>query len=124
MMKCMAVLLLVTIASLLGPATAQNSQKLSSSGKPNSGSEHTATKPITPKSAMPTARTSSSVVPPGSTRGKNTNAELTRLERQQIKPENQKKTAKPAPAPKPAGTAKGNGSGINFAYQKPGAKKQ
>jgi hypothetical protein len=124
MMKYKALWLSVTIATGLCLATAQNSQVRSSSAaaKAEANSPQGATKPLTPKSAMPPARKSSAVVPHPSTSGPKTTAELSRLERQNIKTASPKKPAKSASLPKPAGTAgtsNTSGSGINFTYQKP-----
>jgi hypothetical protein len=123
-MKYRAVCLFVTIAAWTGQGAAQNSQVHSSSAKSSEDSLHAATKPLTPKSAMPQSHKSSNVTPNASAKSRNTNAELTRLEQQNIKAGASKKPATGAVAPKPAGASNANGSGINFNYQKPTTAKQ
>ena len=120
-MKCRIAFLFVTVAALICVASAQNS-KVGSSAKSGSDPLKTATQPLTPKSAMAPPRKSSVAVPKAATSGRNTSAELTRLERQGVKAGGSKssnKGASKANSVKPAGTSSGSGSGINSSYQKP-----
>ena len=126
-MKQRAICLIVSTVSLLGLATAQNSQVRSSSTRTGStktspDSLHKATKPLTPKSAMPTHHKSAAGVPKASTSTGKTNAELTHLERQPIKAKSSNsgiaRAPKGASAPRPADQS-ASGSAINFNYQKP-----
>jgi hypothetical protein len=121
MMKYRVVCLFVTFAAGICLATAQDSQVRSASPKSGPDPLQTATKPLTPKSAMPPQRKSSAAVPNPATANHNTTAELTHLERQNIKaPSAKSNSTGPAKsAPKSAGTSAANGSGINFKYQKP-----
>ncbi len=91
MMKCRVACLVATVAAEICLATAQSSKTHSSSAKPDSDRMQAATKPITPKSAMP-AKRKSSIAPSASQGSGNANAELTRLERQPIKAGNGKNT--------------------------------
>ncbi|HWW13956.1 MAG TPA: hypothetical protein VN310_04775 [Candidatus Dormibacteraeota bacterium] len=124
MMKHKTGCLFAVIAAGLCLATAQNPKVHSSSAEPKSGakSHEAATKPLTPKSAMPPAHKSSAAVPHTSTSSQKTSAELARLEHQNVKGATPKKPAKAASAPKPAGTPNARGSEINFNYQKPATK--
>ena len=105
--------------ALIGLATAQNSQVHSSSAKSISDPLQSATKPLTPKSAMPSSshKSSAAALPP-STIGK-TNAELSRVEREKIKtgpsPSASKDSPKLASAPK----SNEANPAINYKYQKP-----
>jgi hypothetical protein len=121
MMKYRVVCLFVTVAAGICLATAQNSQVRSSSTKSGPDSLQTATKPLTPKSAMP-VHPKSSAAPAVSTSGQKTSTELTHLERQNIKAQSPKSgstgPAKSASVPKPTQTS-ASGSGIDFKYQKP-----
>jgi hypothetical protein len=118
-MKFRIVLLLVTLAAGLNPATAQNSQGRSSTAQKDP--LQTATNPLTPKSAMPAQHKSTAVAPLAAKNGENTTAELTHLEQQNIKARTVKGTspAKNPAAAKTAGTPAANNSKINFKYQKP-----
>jgi hypothetical protein len=122
MLKCRAVCWFVMAAASIG-ATAQNSQVHSSSTKSSSGPLQTATKPLTPKSAMPSQHKSAIAVPKASTGARNTTAELTNLEQQQSKAGGPKSgstgAAKSASARRSADSSARSGSGINFKYQKP-----
>jgi negative regulator of sigma E activity len=115
------VLCFVTVAAGICLATAQNSQVHSSSAKSSSDSLQKATKPLTPKSAMPPQHKSSGVVPGASTSGQNTSKELDRLEHQSIKTPSTKSSTAPAKRAAVNSPAKssGNDSGINATYQKP-----
>jgi hypothetical protein len=120
-MKYRVVCWFVAAAALICLATAQNSQVRASSAKAGPDPLQTATKPLTPKSAMPAQRKSSVAEPIASTSSRNTTAELTHLERQNIKAGGSKSGAGPAKsasAPKSANTSAGR-SGIDFKYQKP-----
>ena len=108
----------IAAAALIGVgAVAQNSQVHSPTAKSDQDL-HAASKPLTPKSAMPSKRTSSSAVPKASKSDGNATAELTHLERQDTKGGGSTSgAAKGVSAPKPAAAA--SGSGINFKYQPP-----
>jgi hypothetical protein len=127
MMNYRAICLLATVAAWTCLGAAQTSQ-VHSTAKPSEDSLHAANKPLTPKSAMPQSRKPSSVAPNALAKSRNTNAELTRLEQTNIKAAGStgtsKKPATGASAPKPAGASNGNGSAINFNYQKPTTSKQ
>jgi hypothetical protein len=122
-MKYRVAILFVTVAAGICVATAQSSQAQAATPKSKPDPMLAATKPLTPKSAMPAKSKSSVAAPTASQNAAKTNAELTHLERQPIKAgasDNSKAgAAKGASAPKPAGTANANGSGINFTYEKP-----
>jgi hypothetical protein len=123
MMKYRFVCLFVTIAAGLCLAPAQNSKVRASSATPHPDPLQAATKPLTPKSAMPSHRKSSVAVPPASTSGRNTTAELTRMERQNGKASGSKGgdkgPAKSSSVRKSADPSAGSGPGINSKYQKP-----
>jgi hypothetical protein len=101
-------------------ATGQTSQTRSSSAKTGSDPVKAATKPLTPKSAMPAPRKSSAAVPNTPKGGSNATTELNRLEHQPASGGTAKSTP-PAKVtvPKTSTASAGNGSGINFKYQKP-----
>jgi hypothetical protein len=111
----------VTAAALICVASAQNS-RVGSPAESGPDPLKTAIQPLTPKSAMAAPRKSSVAVPKAATSGRDTNADLTRLERQGIKTgiskSGNKRSSKANPV-KPAGTSSGSGSGINSSYQKP-----
>jgi hypothetical protein len=117
MMKC-STFLVVTVAPLICLASAQNSKVGSPAATSGADPLKTVTQPLTPKSAMAPRPKSSVAVPKASTSGRDTKAELNRLERQGIKTGGNKGASK-ANSVKPAGTSSGSGSGINFSYQKP-----
>jgi len=120
MMKHRLVCLLATVLAGACLASAQNSQGHSPSAKPAPDPLKGATKPLTPKSAMPSPHKSSLAVPGPhtSTKGKNTDLELTRLERQRITTTSPNtRVANSVPARKPA--VNQMGSGIDFKYQQP-----
>lgn len=120
MMKHRLVCLLATVVAGACLASAQNSQSHSSSVKPAPDRLEGATKPLTAKSAMPSPHKSSLAVPGAhtSTKGQNTDMELTRLERQRVKTTSPNtRSASSVPARKPAVNQKG--SGIDFKYQQP-----
>ena len=121
MMKLRIACLFVTVAASISLATAQNSGGRSSSAKAGRDPLQTAIKPLTPKSVTTPTRKSSVAVPRAS-KGSNAAAELTHLERQNIKAGSKSRGAGPAKgisAPKSAGTTARTGSGINFKYEKP-----
>jgi hypothetical protein len=122
-MKHKTIFLFLALAAMIGLATAQSSQGHSLSGS-KSGADP-ATKPLSPKSAMPAHKSSvpAPVVP--SAKG-STTTELNHLEHQN--PHATKGSAaraKSTPAPKPAvqpkstETSTAKGSGVDFKYQKP-----
>jgi len=116
--------LLGTAGVLICLASGQTAAVGSSSAK--SGSDlKSVTKPLTAKSAMPAPHKSSPSVPATPTRQRSTNAELTRLEGQGMKPPAAKSgktgAAKSSPV-KPLSPSPGSGSGINASYQKPRVK--
>jgi len=125
MIKYRYALFLMTVAGLLGLAVGQNSKGASSPSKPANDSLRNATKPITPKSAMPAQRKGAVASPKPATRQSSTSTELSRLERQSSKATASKNTS-PAPAnstqAKPKATS-GNASKIDFKYQKPAGQK-
>jgi cytoskeletal protein RodZ len=113
--------LIVTVTAAICLATAQSSQLPSSSGKSSPNPLHASTKPLTPKSAMPTSRKASGATQ--NTSKSSTTAELVRLEQPPNKAAASKSgttaPGKPAPIAKSTGTSDGKNSGINFKYQKP-----
>jgi hypothetical protein len=123
--------LFMTLAALICLATAQSSTQRSkvgsssaktSSAKKGADPLKTATNPLTPKSAMPTAHKSPVAVPGAPKSDRSSSAELTRLERQPGKAgakSGNTVPAKAASAPKSAEASAGTGSAINFKYQKP-----
>ena len=123
MMNLRIACLFVTVAASISLATAQNSGGRSSSAKAGRDPLQTATKPLTPKSITTPRRKSSVAVPKASKSSPNAAAELTHLERQNIKAGDSKSRgagpAKGISAPKSAGTTARTGSGINFKYEKP-----
>ena len=129
MMKCRMVCLSVVLA-LLGLAPAQSSQARSSSaksGSAKSGSAKsssdpltTSTKPLTPKSAMPSHRKGAVATPKAAASTSRTTAQLGHLERQNSQAVNSKSgSASPAKAPVKSAASSGSSSKIDFKYQKP-----
>jgi len=123
MMKSMIVGLLATFVAGICLATAQSSKAHSSSTKTGSDPLTTATKPLTPKSAMEPRHKSAAVLPSSNKSAARTSTELSRLERHPAKTTNEKSTAsvKAASVPKTGSsdpTAVSN-SRTNFKYQKP-----
>jgi hypothetical protein len=122
--KYKAICLSIMLSGLIGMASAQKSQVHSPTAKPDPNLT-AATKPLTPKSAMPPAKSSSSPAMPATTKSNaNANKELSHLERQDIHAggANKSGAAKSASTPKPAAAAKD--SGINATYEKPKAGRQ
>lgn len=113
------VFLFIAVAGSIGLATAQSSQTHSSSTKTGPDSLKSATAPLTPKSAMPRQSKSSVAVPSAPTTSQKTPAELTRLERQNIRAAGPKSNnagpAKVAPAKSEATPSEK----LDFRYQKP-----
>jgi len=121
MMKC-RIRILVTVAALIGLATSQNAKVGLSSAASAQDPLKTATKPLTPKSAIQPRSRSSAPLPNASTNSRKTNAELARLERQSTKTGGSKggnTGAAKAASIKPLGNPSKSGSGINSSYQKP-----
>ena|ERR1700674_1041306 len=122
MLKHRMILLCVTVAALVGFATAQNSKPKTSPSKSSAPTAKSSTKPLTPKSAMTPAH-KTSVTVPNASNSRKTNAELTRLERQNVRAGTPKSnsggTVPKVPATKSDTKASANGSGINSSYQKP-----
>jgi len=111
----------------LSLAAAQSSKVHTTSANTGPDPARVATKPLTPKSAMPAKGKSSAVAAATSApkTGSKTDAELSRLERQPIKaanPNANKATVKSPAVSKPV-AANANGSGINSTYQKPAINK-
>jgi hypothetical protein len=103
-------------------AAGQNSQSHSATAK-SDAKLHAATKPLTPKSAMP-AKSKSASAPIASNHSAKTNTELKRLERQPpIRASNGGSAGAAKGAAKPAATPNANGSGINATYHPPATKK-
>ena len=89
----------------------------------------TVTKPLTEKSAAPAPHKSSIVTPQKPAGKANTNAELSRLERQKIVLSNNPKTVtasatKNTSSGKPAETSAGSSVPIDYKYQKPAGGRQ
>jgi hypothetical protein len=121
-MKFKILLLLVAAAACTSLLQGQSSKPHSTSTGSTSGTASlNATKPLTPKSAMPSHR-KAAVAAPRARNNANTTAQLTQLERQNSKANSLKSTGT-APA-KPVTLKSGSGpteknSGIDFKYQKP-----
>jgi hypothetical protein len=115
--------LFVTVTAAICLTAAQSSQLPSSTGKSSPDPLHASTKPLTPKSAMPSPRKPSGPTPNTPKSSANTTTELVRLEQQPNRAAASKngaaELAKPAPIAKSTGTSQGKNSGINFNYQKP-----
>lgn len=122
-MKHRVVCLFIAVATAIGLATAQSSQVRSSSTKASPDPLKASTKPLTPKSPLAPGHKTPVAVTNTSKGGRNTTAELTHLERQNIKGSGSKSgstgPAKGASVAKSADTSAAKGQGINFKYQKP-----
>jgi hypothetical protein len=108
----------VTVIAGVGLAAAQDSKAASGKATPDPGKA--ATKPLTPKSAMPQPHKSTAVVPNASSSGRTT-AELNHLAQQPIKSSSAKNSAagaRVAPV-KSANASAGSGPKINATYRKP-----
>ncbi len=108
--------------------TAQSSQSHLSPAEPPDPLK-TVTKPLTEKSVTPAQHKSSVVMPQRSAGKADTNAELSRLERQKIVLSNNPKSVAPstlknASSPKPAETSAGSSPPIDYKYQKPAGGRQ
>lgn len=109
----------MTGMAMVGQATAQNSTSASSS-KSGADSVKAATKPLTPRSAMPAAHKGSAALPKRGTN--NTNAELTQLERGHgAAVPKDSATAKVAPYKSARSSA--SGPKIDYKYEKPAGGK-
>jgi hypothetical protein len=98
-------------------ATSQNSSR-PTSAKPGQDPLQDVNKPLTPKSAMPSARKSPAAVPAPATGTQKTNQELSRLEREKAKAgssDGSRVTSNGSSVPK----ATSSNSAINFKYKKP-----
>jgi len=117
----------LSVVALIGLAAGQSSKTRSSSARSDSDPVKAATKPLTPKSAMPSHRRPVAAAPKPATNRSKTTAELTHLERgQNLKTggSNSSSTALPkSPSAKSTATPARSGSGIDFKYQKPVAQK-
>jgi hypothetical protein len=125
-MKHKIIFFFLALAAMIGLATAQSSQGRSLSGS-KSGADP-ATKPLSPKSAMPAQHKSSVPAPVVPSATGSTTSELNQLEHQNPHASSSTKgtaRTKSAPAPKPAAqpksteTSTAKGSGVDFKYQKP-----
>jgi hypothetical protein len=119
MMKLRVACLLVTVGALICLAPAQETQAHSTSASAKSTPDplQAATKPLSPKSAMPAPRKPAPAIPPKG--GTNTTAELTHLEQQNVKAGGPKSNAAPAKAAPLKSADSSAGNGINFKYEKP-----
>src|ERR1700694_939444 len=120
-MKYRIACLFIATAAITGLSPAQSSHSSSSTAGSGSGSLKSSTKPLTPKSAMPSHRKTASVVPKA-TGTTNTTAQLSHLERQNGKANSPKSpgAASGKDATLKSGSAPaGKGSAIDFKYQKP-----
>jgi hypothetical protein len=122
MMKYGIVYLLVVGVAFTSLSLGQSSRPRSSASSASAGSDSlkAATKPLTPKSAMPSHRQTAAA--PKRTSSTNTTAKLAQLERQNSKPNRSTSsgTAGGKDATLKSGTPPaGKGSGIEFKYQKP-----
>lgn len=110
--------LLATIIAVIGLAAAQSPKPLTSSTNSSPDPVKAATRPITPKSAMSAPRKAAPVVPNGSS--KNTNAELSQLERGQGTAASKSSGAAKVAPVKPA---KSSTPKIEYRYQPPAGGK-
>src|SRR5258708_32646603 len=110
----------LSVVAWIGLASGQSSKPLSSSAKLDSDPLKAATKPLTPKSAMPSHRKTAVAATKSTKRGSNATAELAHLERQNSKAAGSK-TGSTAPGKSTPGKSvpSRSGSKINFKYQKP-----
>lgn len=115
---------IANVAAALGQSSSSSSSPVAAK---SSGSESgkdpikSATKPLTPKSAMPEQRKLAAVVPPAT--GAHTSSELGRMERSSVRASNSKpegsSAAKVPSITKSSGTAPSQSQSMNFKYQKP-----
>ena len=126
MIKHKVLYVFATVIAGLSLAAGQSSKVHTTSANTGPNPTKVATKPLTPKSAMPKGK-SSTAAPATSTpkTASKTDAELSRLERQPIKAANPNanKAAVKSPAVSKPVAANANGSGINSTYQKPAINK-
>ena len=123
MKKSRVVSLLMNAVTMTALCVAQSAEPPSSPAKTAKDPLANATKPITPKSAMPAHRKSPGALPAAS--GKNTTAELTHLENQKISTKNVSNgSGKSAAGTKLAETSQPSGPAIDYKYQKPVGGKQ
>lgn len=118
-MKYRIACLFIATAAITSLSPAQSSH--SSSSTAGSGSLKSSTKPLTPKSAMPSHRKTATVAPKA-TGTTNTTAQLSHLERQNGRANGPKSpgAASGKDATLKSGSAPaGKGSAIDFKYQKP-----
>jgi hypothetical protein len=111
----------ITLAASTCLSLAQSSQVGASSAKPGPDPLQTATKPLTPKSAMPPQRKPSAEVPSAASSRK-TSTELARLERQNnsaVTSSSDARSAKGPSVPKSADPSAAQDPPINFKYKKP-----
>ena len=118
-MKCRIYCWFAAAAALVCLATAQSSQVHSSSIKSVPDPGKTATQPLTPKSAMPAQHKASAVAPSVPNNTNHANAELSHLERQNIKASGSKSSNSPSAKVPSVPKSPDAGSGINSTYQKP-----
>jgi hypothetical protein len=120
MMKCRIVFFCAFGLGLVALAAAQNTQVRSSYAKSTPDPLQGSIKPLTPKSAMPSSRKSSTAVvpPPSATTGK-TNAELSRVEREKIKTGSSQSGSKEAPKVAFVPKSTEENPAINYKYQTP-----
>lgn len=129
MMKRKTLSWLITAVAGIGVATAQGSPKTSSSGKSASDPLQAATKPLTPKSETSSTRRRPPVgMPVATTKTSNRDAELNRLESQNIHSTGTKNAGSPratkvTPITSTATSSKA-GSGINATYKAPATPKK
>ncbi|HVI08655.1 MAG TPA: hypothetical protein VND65_10210 [Candidatus Binatia bacterium] len=111
---------LVAIGILIGVAAAQSTQthsSVNSSGKSGPDPLQTATKPLTPKSAMPAPRKTAPAAPSTRSNAK-AGAELSRMERTNIKASNAASSTTKAPPVQASSGARPNPP-IIYTYQQP-----
>jgi hypothetical protein len=113
---------LATAAIFTCVATAQNSQLYLSTSRPAPDPLKNATKPLTEKSAATVHHPSPVVMPQKPASGGNTNAELSRLERQKVtakSPKTGSASSVPRTSSSKTGDSTESSAAINYKYQKP-----
>jgi hypothetical protein len=118
MRKRTSAILPVIILAAVGLTAAQSTQT-KPLVKSDVSSRPPATKPLTPKSAMPAPHKSSTGVPKVTATGAHNSAELARLEQQNKKPPAAKNTSARQGSVLPASKSTPPNPAINFQYQKP-----
>jgi hypothetical protein len=110
---------LVNVSAALGQSSSSSLTTSATDSKSGKDPIKSATKPLTPKSAMPERRKSAPITPPAT--GTHTSSELGRMERSSVRASNSKpdgSSAAKAPAiPNSSGAAASQS--MNFKYQKP-----